>query len=256
MNFSIVTTSLNNSEWLDLFLFSLDKTLHKRDRKILIYDQGDNPQQVEFLKIKYSHLNIDLIQDQYVLGTSYTVAWKRALSLAEGNVCFCHADVCFLMKDWDKRIEDLGDTFSLIASSIRNLIKSYFIVCDKFLILNTDLGFQVPPGKTKRCEHDGIFLKNEESGRSLLLNGSSAGDRFGEIFLLDGKNCFYHNLYSSRSKKNSSCPIPEKEKLLWSKKIINNNYKALIIKEMLENESIDFSILEKLLINFSSRKLI
>ena len=115
-DFEIVTTSLNNPEWVELLLFSLGRTLSHKERKIVVYDQGKDPAQVRDVIRNHPGLHVELHHEPYVKGTSYTHGWKRALSFAGEEICFCHADVCFLMKGWDGKITELREKHSLVAT--------------------------------------------------------------------------------------------------------------------------------------------
>jgi hypothetical protein len=239
-DYEIVTTSLNNPEWVELLLFSLGRTLSHKGRKIIVYDQGKDPAQVQEVVRNHTGLNVELHHEPYAKGTSYTQGWKRALSFARNEVCFCHADVCFLMKGWDGKLAELREKHSLVATGCGERIKSYMICCRKNLITDTDVGFRTPEGNS-RYEHEGIPLQDlADGGNPLLLKYRRTNRRFGDVFFLEGEELLYHNLYSSRMKEDSSCPVPENERNMHAGLVHDNERKAVILREMMEQGTPDW----------------
>jgi len=214
-----------NHEWILPFLWSLNKTLFDRSRRIYIVDSS--PLQEFDIARKMDTFGLD-VSFIHFCGTSYQ-AILTGIQLLGETVCVCDADTIFALDGWDSYIESKlkDEHYHMVGVCPRfqTHAETTFIVASKKMIV--EAGFRNSPPKTviwddavlplpRPRENSYLTYLHCLQDKSYLLFGKHSrfeGSRWGQVIRDDQDREFiYHNFYSARCKKENDIPQAERDK--------------------------------------------
>ena len=241
-DFTIVTTTCNNIEWVSLFLESFVKTATNKNRQIIIVDSSTEKNYKFLLAITAEYSNVKVLKVSCNF-EDYMQYWNIGIDACTScNILFCHIDIVFLRKHWDCILTSYAmqnKTFGIIAENM--CYRSVFLLGPKQWFVDSQFDHDYVNGNW--AEH-GKLTNAAAKFNQIFVDSYKKIYPFGEIIYFENKEWIYHSLYSSRIKNNSKCRIPAKE---YRDNVAHKNFSRDI--EVLKNY--DSSIqLSEYLINY------
>jgi hypothetical protein len=232
---TIVTTTRDNIEWVECFIQSTRKTATNKEIPIIIIDNSSNAEYKKLISIVSKYNNVSIrkgitSKNRYEID-SWVRDWNEGIKHCTTEfIVFCHIDIVFFYSGWDQVILENLNTYSLISGTFTPSndeyleefdgyrILSCFIASTTKLLTSTNfatLTYYNDAGNKIYVENGNISLAAKKQGPALLLKKQTIKQKknniYGDIFYYKEFSFFYHCTYSSRIKKDSTCPVPEQE---------------------------------------------
>lgn len=226
-DFTIVTTTCDNIEWVSLFLKSFKRTASDKNIPIIIVDSSSEENYQWLLTEVKRYDNVSI---QRICLSSLMDCWNAGIESCDADyILFCHVDILFLQKDWDIKLSSYIQDRQIIGVAndeddgilwYRSLFmfgpKEYFIQSKfKHNVDNKDDYLHIMPGhvadNAQLIEHTSLTYLAVAAGKAHFIATNKMIKPFGEIIYFEQNEWIYHSLYSSRIKQDSKCKIPSEE---------------------------------------------